>query len=174
MRRIFSSGDYTYSSKPGGGQRWAGIYSETWKRPTHIFWRVLRVPLTESQPQFEGQMLNLARLLVDSLNQDHLGSLLAEEIKGEQSISRLERWLSNESYAHTPRDIELLRKVQRLRSKVSAHRKGSDYSNFVTQEVGTDTHAEVVGRLMMSACQMLNDLAEHFGVQLKEDLEFDA
>lgn len=126
----------------------------------------LRVPLNESQPELEGQLLNLAKLLVDSLNQDHLGFLLGESIAGERSIGRLERWLKQEGYAKVDRDIEYLRRLQRLRSKIVAHRKGSESGRVLTAEISDGTRAELVGDLLASGNQLLSDVAAHFGVAL--------
>jgi hypothetical protein len=152
-------------------EQWRGtvgwdLFRELEPADAHVLQR-LRVPLSESQPEFEGQTLNLAKLLVDALNQEQLGLLLAETIPGEQSIARLERWLTQEGYANTNRDIELLRRVQRLRSKTAAHRKGTEYGRFLATEIGNGTQAELVGRLMVSGSQLLTDLADHFGVSLE-------
>lgn len=85
----------------------------------------------------EGVALLERALTVDSLNQDRLGPLLPIKISGEQSIGRLERWLIQEGYAHVNRDVGILRRLQRLRSKAAAHRKGSDYSNFVMADLAS-------------------------------------
>ena len=86
------------------------------------------MPLSESQSEFEAQILNLAKLLVDCINQEQLGSLATEAVAGEPSISRLERWLTQSGHPDVEREANYLRRVQRLRSKAAAHRKGTDYT----------------------------------------------
>lgn len=129
----------------------------------HVFQR-LRVPLTDSQPEFEAQVLGLTKLLVDYLNDKQLVSLLGTKVPDEKSIAKLERWLTQEGYPHLERDIAFLRQLQRLRSKMAAHRKPSDYRKFLQQEIGEADVMTAVTELIRSASLMLRDLAAHFKI----------
>ncbi len=96
----------------------------------------LRVPLTESQTEFEGSLDILAKLLSDGLNDKEVQRRLESRIKDEKSIAKFERWLRQEGYEHVDRDVKLLRDVQTLRSKAAAHRKGSDYEGTLGRLLG--------------------------------------
>ena len=151
-------------------ERWAAslgwdLFSPLSEGDAHIFQR-LRIPLSESQAEFDGQILGLAKLLVDVLNQKHLGTLVGTTVQNEQSIARLERWLKDAGYPSVDRDVGLLRRVQLLRSKGAAHKKGSEYERIVAREVGSGTKAALVARLLGEGVQMLDGLATHFSVDL--------
>ena len=96
----------------------------------------LRVPLTESQTEFEGSLDILAKLLSDGLNDKEIKRRFQSPGKDEKSIAKFERWLRQEGYKHVERDIKLLRDIQALRSKAAAHRKGSDYEKTLDRILG--------------------------------------
>ena len=75
----------------------------------------LRIPLNESQTEFEDSIGTLAKLLSDGLNDKEIQSRLPSRVEGEKSMGKLERWLKQEEYEHVDRDIKLLRDVQTLR-----------------------------------------------------------
>jgi hypothetical protein len=127
----------------------------------HLLQRV-RVPLTNSDPEFEEQLLLVARLLVDFLNDAELKRQTAASSHGLKSIGKLEAWLKQEGYRQVSRDIELLRGLQSLRSKGAAHRKGSGYASELTALVGTGTRQDAIRQLLDRALTMLADLSEHF------------
>ncbi len=131
----------------------------------HVLQR-LRVPLTSSQPEFEAQVMGLAKILVDAFNETAIQQRLPSRNKNEKGISKLERWLQQENYPHVKRDIAFLRRVQRLRSKLAAHRKGSDYETTLADEnVHSDPMREIAATLQ-NAERFLYDLAAHFAVDL--------
>ncbi len=131
----------------------------------HVLQR-LRVPLTSSQPEFEAQVMVIAKILVDALNEAEIQKRLPSSLRGEKGISKLERWLQQENYPHVRRDIAFLRRVQRLRSKLAAHRKGSDYETTLADEnVHSDPMREIAATLQ-KAERFLYDLAAHFAVDL--------
>ena len=127
----------------------------------HVLKR-LRVPLNESQPEFEGQVLNLAKVMVDSLNDSELATRLLTKLPNEKGISKLKRWLEQEQYPHVAPDMEVLRRVQELRSRASAHRKGSDYESFLTSKIGNDGLAMGFARLLVDSVAVLDHLRQHF------------
>jgi hypothetical protein len=127
----------------------------------HVLKR-LRIPLNESQPEFEGQMLNMAKVLVDSLNEAKLEELLGSKVKDEKGIAKLKRWLEQAGYPDIDGVIDLLQQIQRLRSRAAAHRKGSDYDEFVKKELGNDGSVWGVARLLARAADMLISLRQFF------------
>ena len=131
----------------------------------HVLQR-LRVPLTSSQPEFEAQVMGLAKVLVDALNESAIQKQLPSRIKDEKGIRKLERWLQQENYPSAERDIVFLRRIQRLRSKLAAHRKGSDYDTVLAAEnVHSDPIREIAA-MLHHAERLLVGLAIHFAVDL--------
>jgi hypothetical protein len=90
----------------------------------------LRVPLNDTHNEFEEAIKLLGKLMSDALNESSIGNALPNRIDDEKGISKFERFLSLEGYSHVERDIKYLRRVQELRSKVSAHLKGRDYERY--------------------------------------------
>ena len=82
---------------------WA-LFKEPEPDDAHVLQR-LRVPLDESQPEFENQVMGLAKVLVDALNENEIQKQLPSKVKDEKGISKLERWMSQEQYPLVERDI---------------------------------------------------------------------
>ena len=93
------------------------------------YFQCVRVPATNEQKDFDDLVLGLTKILIDSLNEKALDSLISPnsrvDLKG--SIDRLEAALIARSVTGYQEHIEFLRKLQLLRSSGSAHRKGSNY-----------------------------------------------
>jgi hypothetical protein len=120
----------------------------------------LRVPLNESQTEFEGSLAILAKLLTDGLNDMEIKRRLRSPRKGEKSIARFERWLRQEGYEYADRDIKLLRDIQTLRSKAAAHRKGSDYETTLDRILGDQRGAEAITMLLERVTLLLEGMRE--------------
>jgi hypothetical protein len=119
----------------------------------------VRIPLNDSDPEFEAQLLGLAKLLIDLLNETDIAEGL-QPVKGEKGISKLQRFLSFHCYEHADRDIALLRRIQSLRSRLAAHASGSSGQAFLAQELDGLTKPEFIEKLMREATQMLTDLLD--------------
>src|SRR5262249_47442583 len=91
----------------------------------------LRIPLDESQAEFEASIRILTQLIVDAINENQIQSLLPDRRKDEKGISKLQRWLEQEGYPHVDRDIAFLRRLQQARSEITAHRKSSRYEQIL-------------------------------------------
>ena len=115
----------------------------------------MRIPLSESQTEFEASVNILAKLLTDGLNDKEIQSRLSSRVKDEKSIAKLKRWLEQEGYEHVERDIKLLRDIQTLRSKTAAHRKGSDYEQTLTKILGNRRGREAIITLLERANLLL-------------------
>ena len=89
----------------------------------------IRIPLGESQPEFDQLVLSLVKVLIDSLNEKQLIVLgdVQTDIKG---ISKLERWIQSNEAVGYENHIKFLRDLQKLRSTGSGHRKGKEYSKI--------------------------------------------
>lgn len=92
----------------------------------HVF-NILRIPLSDNIAEFDDQVLALAKLLVDSLNEKQLAAQLSGRRKpDEKGIAKLECWLQERNAMGYEEHIKFLRKLQALRAG-SAHRKGDEY-----------------------------------------------
>ena len=117
----------------------------------------LRVPLNDTQHEFEEAIKLLGKLVGDALNESAIGNALPNHIDGEKGISKFERFLTIERYPHVERDIKYLRRVQELRSKVSAHLKGRDYETVLTKNLGDDRGARAIQHLLGEGVTFLRD-----------------
>lgn len=108
------------------------LFREPWESDVHLLQQV-RLPLNESQHEFEEAIKLLAKLMSHAINEKEVGKLLLEKVPNEKGISKLRRLLTQLGYAHIDRDIGYLRRIQELRSKVSAHLKGGDYEAALTK-----------------------------------------
>lgn len=131
------------------------LYSISPDSGSQVF-RRLRIPLDDSDTEFQSQLLDLAKLLVDLLNEREIGKCL-EKIKGEKGISKLERFLSFHQYRETQRDIALLRDIQTLRSQHAAHISGSGSRKL---GLASKDKPAIIKELFQRAVQMLSDLAQ--------------
>jgi hypothetical protein len=92
----------------------------------HVF-QMLRVPLADNRSEFDGQTLYLAKVLVDSLNEEALvRELPPTGKKDEKGISKLVRWFEHKKIKGFEPHIQFLRSLQHLRAG-TAHRKGDKY-----------------------------------------------
>ena len=110
----------------------------------------LRIPSTNEQREFDTLILNLAIILIDSLNQKELKKLISleqdenltpdqqESLKG--SIGCLEIVLNSCGVEGAADHIAFLRKLQSLRSTGSAHRKGSNYQK-IAKDFGIESQS---------------------------------
>jgi hypothetical protein len=118
----------------------------------------LRVPLNDTQNEFEEAIKLLGKLMSDALNESSIGKALPNRVDDEKGISKFERFLILEGYPHLERDIKYLRRVQELRSKVSAHLKGRDYEKVLSKNLGDDRGAEAIQQLLEEGVTFLRDL----------------
>jgi hypothetical protein len=120
----------------------------------------LRLPLNDSQSEFETCVRIMTQLFVDAINEGKLGRLLTARIKDEKGISKLQRWFNQEQYPHADRDIRFLRELQDIRSTATAHRKGSSYQDTMTRILGDLRGSAAAKALLNSSFLMLDGLTE--------------
>ncbi len=118
----------------------------------------LRIPLNESQAEFEQSIRIMTQLLCDAINEAEIQVLLPDKIPDEKGISKLRRWLQQQGYSEVERDIKFLRNLQELRSKVTAHRKSKDYEKVLTKILDTLRGPSAIVSLLDSALLMLDGL----------------
>ncbi len=100
----------------------------------------IRIPSADEQRDFDELILGLTKILVDSLNEEQLKALIPHEQRKSLtgSISRLEAALAACGADDASEHLSFLRKLQKLRSAGSAHRKGDSYDK-IAQEFGVDS-----------------------------------
>ena len=127
----------------------------------------LRVPSTNEQSDFDALVLNLAIILIDSLNQKELKKLIS--LKQEQnltpdqkeslkkSIGCLEIALNSCGVEDAADHIAFLRKLQKLRSTGSAHLKGSNYQKIAKDfDIESKGLREVFAGILSKALDVLD------------------
>ena len=127
----------------------------------------LRIPSTDEQRDFDELVLSLTKILIDSLNQKELKKLISLEqeenlspdqqeiLKG--SIGCLEIALSCCGVEDASEHITFLRKLQKLRSAGSAHRKGSNYQK-IAKDFGLESQSlrTVFAGILSKALEVLD------------------
>lgn len=128
----------------------------------------IRVPSNDEQKTFDELILALTKVLVDSLNEKKIKQLLPAESKAVTGgISRLEALLRSKCSGDEEDHVKLLRDVQDLRSKGTAHRKGSSYEKLrKTLELDERPLREVFRGLLERSLSLVDFLIEslHEGV----------
>ncbi|MCD4849689.1 hypothetical protein LN996_02565 [Arthrobacter sp. AK01] len=115
----------------------------------------LHVPLNETQTEFEDQLMILAKLLVDFLNDKGIGKVVGKGPENERSLGKLQRFFEKVGYDQGDEDLSLLREIQELRSRVAAHTKGSDYDKFIASKLAGMSKKELVRDLHRRSTLML-------------------
>lgn len=118
----------------------------------------IRIPLSESQEEFDQQVLALNKTIVDSLNEKKLGKeiTLTENMKG---ISKLEEWLKVKEIMGYEQHISFLRNLQELRSSGTGHRKGKDYQKIAAKfQLSENNKRSDFERILKSAIQFVEFL----------------
>ena len=113
----------------------------------------------EEQAEFDEQIKNLTKLIVDPLNVKAIQAQLPTRVENEASIAKLTRWLTQESAPGAADHVDYLRALQAVRSKGSAHGKSSDYEKL-WKKLGYEGRAlsEVLDEILENGTAMLDKL----------------
>lgn len=118
----------------------------------------LRVPLIESQAEFDKQTLALSKTIADSINEEEIEKQISSLPKGAKGITKLEKFLTEHNYSRIDRGITFLRNLWDLRHGVG-HRKGDEYRKasrfFYVEEKGFIKSFE---EILIFAIQLLDNL----------------
>jgi hypothetical protein len=133
------------------------LFREPEPGDAHILDQV-RVPLHDSESEFEDVVRNLAKLLVDFLNEAELARPLPPGPTDEKGISKLNRWLVEAGYPAIDRDVSFLRNLQAVRSKGVAHGKSSEYERVLTRALGDLRGAAAATRLIEDSLTLVREL----------------
>lgn len=137
------------------------LFKPLHEKDQHCF-DALRVPLSDEDSEFDAMVQNLTKLVVDSLNEPELarGHDNPPKAKG---ITKLETFLKAQNDTDMEEHIQFFRNLQELRSKGSAHRKGSDFEAqkmYEYFELGTKKSAEVFRNILAKMVAVLEFLEE--------------
>ena len=161
------------------------VFSEHWKkkfgwelfRPLtgedEYAFKILRVPLTNDQREFDEQIATLAKVFIDSLNEKELaiGITNKENAKG---LDKLETWLKSKHFRSDPM-MQFLRKLQALRSASTAHRKGDNYEKLKPFfEMDKKELADVLEDILIKCVWTLRTLEKYFlpHIPTEEDVDY--
>lgn len=123
----------------------------------------IRIPLSESQEEFDQQVLALNKTIVDSLNEKKIGKeiTLTENMKG---ISKFEEWLKVKGIIGYESYISFLRDLQELRSSGTGHRKGKDYQKIAAKfQLSDNNKKNDFERILKLAIQFIDFLKSVLG-----------
>lgn len=123
----------------------------------------IRIPVTNSQPEFDEQVVNLTKLLVDSLNEKELAARAGPLEDGAKGIRKMEGFLETTKFPERVSFVQFLKDLQNLRSKGSAHRKGSGYREIIeTLGVNLAKKPDAFRRILEKAYEALNALRLYY------------
>lgn len=119
----------------------------------------VRVPVANSQAEMDDQVLNLTKLLVDSLNEREFAKAAPDVPEGAKGIAKLEAFFASTKFAGGDSIVRFLRDLQQLRSTGSGHRKGRKYDKAVAR-LGVDPSRkpDVIARLLEEAVGVMRVL----------------
>jgi len=127
--------------------------------------RSLHAPLTENGAEFDDNLINLTKLLVDSLNESEIAKRLTSSVADEKGITKLKRYFEENNLPDGLPHIEFLRKLQELRSTSAAHRKGKKFERALVglglEDVG---YKQVFNHLLAQARGFVAFLRTAFNV----------
>ncbi|HRN78573.1 MAG TPA: hypothetical protein PLU71_04990 [Candidatus Dependentiae bacterium] len=112
-----------------------------------------------SQKQFDEGILRLAKILIDSINVKKISEVVTFNDEEEGSLDKLEKYFSVSKIFKTEELIKTLRRIQKLRSSGSAHRKDSNYEKSLKKVPGDS--------LQEKYSKILNDCSKSLMLLLK-------
>ena len=116
----------------------------------------LRIPLLDSQEEFDNQIRSLVKLIIDSLNEKEIDRSISPGGKINGSISKLEELFKKGKLSEYEEIVKFLRNLQGLRSASVAHKKGSNYEKFSrTFQLGEMSKIDVFEKIMNQANNFL-------------------
>lgn len=123
----------------------------------------VRIPVTNSQNEFDEQISHITKLVIDSLNEKEFEKILGtfdDSIKG---IGKLDVFFAKTLFPQRETVIQLLRDIQSLRSAGSAHRKGSSYQKIITKlSISPKKKSDAVRQLLEKTIVTLSTLQSFY------------
>lgn len=134
------------------------LFLDPEKGDAHII-DTIRVPVSASQPEFDGQLVALTKLLVDSLNEEEIKKRAGPFEADTKGIGKLSKLLERLTCPDRDRNIKFLRDLQKLRSVGAARRKGSSYNQALAPfTTGAATMPAIIAKMLAHAVEFLRSL----------------
>lgn len=128
------------------------------EKDEHYF-KKIRVPLKESQSEFDDLVLAITKVLIDSLNEEKIQEYLPSKLPDERGISKLERLLGENEVSNFEEHIVFLRRLQNLKSTTASHRKGEKYLKAANEwGIGRRRYSDVYCDILDHAIRFLEFL----------------
>lgn len=126
--------------------------------------KLLHIPLTTSQEEFDHQVLSLVKTIIDSLNEKEISIQIKNKGNLKNgSISKLEQWLIELGISGFEPHIKFLRNLQELRSTGTGHRKGKEYEKSKKRfNLSNDNFNIVFDDILNKADSFLSFLSQTF------------
>lgn len=124
---------------------------------------LLHIPITDSQEEFDHQILSLVKTTIDSLNEKEIFKQLknTNDLKG--GISKFKQWLIELDVEGFEPHIKFLRNLQELRSTGTGHRKGKGYEKIRKEfNLDKDNFNVVFDDILLNVDSLLAFLSNHF------------
>jgi hypothetical protein len=141
-------------------EAWHSSFGEPLFKPLHEddshVMSKLHTPVGDGQAEFDEQVLFLAKLLVDSLNEKALAAAMEKRPKDEKGLAKLQRFLEGLSVDEPRALLKPFAEIQGLRSRSAAHRKGSTFD--ITVALGELGRREGFNQLLKAAIGTLEAL----------------
>lgn len=119
----------------------------------------LHIPLISDQSQFDQQLLNLSKSLIDRLSVKAIEKTLSQKPKDKGSINALEQFLLEKGFSSAQSKLPILRDIQGLRSTGVAHLKGSKYAQLAESlDIRQDNLIEVFRSLLQRCISFIIEL----------------
>ena len=125
----------------------------------------LKIPSKE-QKEFDEKVLSITKIIIDSLNEPKLKESLTYS-KGDKSIEILSKYLEQKHKFKSPEMIQYFRNLQELRSKCSAHRKGSDFQETY-KKFDKGDFSKTFKEIVIGAITLLNTLESNILKEMKK------
>lgn len=135
------------------------LFREPHEGDKHLLGSV-RLPLHDTEKEFEELVAILAKLLVDLLNEARLAESLPPGPQDEKGIAKLERWLEAAQWSERATVSGFLRALYSVRSKAAAHGKGASYTKAVERLVGNRRRAAAATYALETAVVVLRALVD--------------
>jgi hypothetical protein len=131
--------------------------------------KALHVPLSENGAEFDGQLISLTKLLVDSLNEKEIAKGLSTLEVNDKGITKLNKLFFEQGIKDGQQHIDFLKKLQGLRSVSAAHRKGSNYEKIIEDlKLDNSGFRVVFSSLLQQATELLSFLRRVYEIPERE------
>lgn len=125
--------------------------------------KVIRIPVTNSQHEFDQQALSLSKILIDSLNEKKIEEEISDKlISGDKGITKFGKFLEAKELSNYQKHVKFLRSLWDLRNG-SGHRKGDNYKRGAKYfSLNNKDLSEAFEEILKEATDLLNDLDDYF------------